>query len=363
LAVDCFATTFARCTLPISAVDSVTPAIDHTKEQLFRPFHFGQWTRLAFVGLFAGEIGSGGGCNFQMPSSAGTHHRSFAALPDWDPALLIPFILVAAIVVPVLWLLFIYINSRMRFVLFDSIIAKKCEVRRMWRERGGPALQYFLWQIAFSAIAFVGILLFIGLPALAAFALGWFSAPREHLAGLILGGIAVFFLFMGMMLLFLLIHVFSKDFVVPQMALEGISAFEGWRRLLKLIDSERLRYAGYAGMKLILSIGAAFAVGIAAIILIIAVLLPIGGLGFISVLLGQGAGLTWNVFTITLAVVAGSIILLLLLYGLSLISVPVIVFFPAYSIQFFSARYAPLAQLIYPAPPIPPPEPPAVPAI
>ncbi len=350
--------------MPISAVDSVTPAIEHTKEQLFRPFRFGQWTRLALVGLFAGEIGSGGGCNFHVPGSTGTHHRGLTAFPAWDPALLIPLVVIAIIVVPLLWLLLIYLNSRMRFVLFDSIIAKKCEVRRMWRERGGPALQYFLWQIAFSAVALAGIFLFVGLPALAAFAMGWFSEPREHLAGLILGGLAVFFLFMGLMLLSLLVHVFSKDFVVPQMAIEGISAFEGWRRLLKLIDSERLRYAGYAGMKLILSIGAAFAVGIAAIILIIVVLLPIGGLGFISVLLGQGAGLTWNVFTITLAVVAGSVVLLFLLYGLSLISVPVIVFFPAYAIQFFSARYAPLAQLIYPAPPpIPPTEPPAVPAI
>lgn len=349
--------------MPISAVDSVTPAIDHTKEQLFRPFRFGQWTRLAFVGLFAGEIGSGGGCNFHVPSSTGTHHRNLMAFPAWDPALLVPLILIAVIVVPVLWLLFIYINSRMRFVLFDSVIAKKCEVRQMWRERGGPALQYFVWQIAFSAVSLGAMVLFIGLPALTAFALGWFSVPREHLAGLILGGIAVFFLFMGMMLLVLLIHVFTKDFVVPQMALEGISAFEAWRRLLRLVDSERSRYAGYAGMKLILSIGAAFAVGIAAIILIIAVLLPIGGLGFISVLLGQGAGLTWNVFTITLAVVAGSIVLLFLLYGVSLISVPVIVFFPAYSIQFFSARYAPLARLIYPAPPIPPAGPPSVPAI
>jgi hypothetical protein len=336
--------------VPISAVDSVTPAIEHTKEQLFRPFRFGQWTRLALVGLFAGEIGSGGGCNFQLPGSTGTHHRSLAAFPAWDPALLIPLVLMAVIVIPVLWLLFIYINSRMRFVLFDSIIAKKCEIRRMWRERGGPALQYFVWQITFSAVTLGGIILFIGLPALTAFALGWFSAPREHLIGLILGGIAMFFLFLGLMLLFLLIHVFTKDFVVPQMALEGISAFEGWRRLLKLIDSERSRYAGYAGMKLILSIGAAFAVGIVAIILILVLLIPIGGLGLISVLLGQGAGLTWNALTITLAVVAGSVVLVLLLYVMSLISVPVIVFFPAYAMQFFAARYPLLAAIIYPAP-------------
>jgi hypothetical protein len=290
----------------------------------------------------------------QLDRDASPQFRGF---PGLDPALLIPLVVIAVIVIPVLWLLFIYINSRMRFVLFDSIIAKKCEIRRMWRERRGPALQYFVWQIAFSAVTLGGMVLFIGLPALTAFALGWFSAPREHLLGLILGGLTVFFLFLGLMLIFMLVHVFTKDFVVPQMALEGISAFEGWRRLLKLIDSERSRYAGYAGMKLILSIGAAFAVGIAAIILILVLLIPIGGLGLVSVLLGQGAGLTWNALTITLAVVAGSVILLLLLYGLSLISVPVIVFFPAYAMQFFAARYQLLAARIYPAPPPIPPAP------
>jgi hypothetical protein len=34
-----------------------------------------------------------------------------------------------------------------------------------------------------------------------------------------------------------------------------------------------------------------------------------------------------------------------------LISVPVIVFFPAYSIYFFAQRYPPLASLLWPQPP------------
>jgi hypothetical protein len=106
-------------------------------------------------------------------------------------------------------------------------------------------------------------------------------------------------------------------------------------------------------MKLVMSIGAGIVVGILAVILILVLLIPIGGLGVISVLLGQSAGLTWDVFTITLALVAGCILLLLILYGVSLISVPVFVFFPAYSIYFFAARYPLLARLIYP-PPAPP---------
>jgi len=49
--------------LTFSAVDAIYPAIEHTKKQLFQPFRLGQWTRLALVGLLAGELGSGGGCN------------------------------------------------------------------------------------------------------------------------------------------------------------------------------------------------------------------------------------------------------------------------------------------------------------
>jgi hypothetical protein len=54
---------------------------------------------------------------------------------------------------------------------------------------------------------------------------------------------------------------------------------------------------------------------------------------------------------------------LLVFYAVSLISVPVIVFFPAYSIYFFAARYPNLSRVVYPAPPpspplMPPPLPP-----
>ena len=76
----------------------------------------------------------------------------------------------------------------------------------------------------------------------------------------------------------------------------------------------------------------------------------------------MAAGLTWNLYTITLAVVVGTIAIFSLLYVISLISVPAVVFFPAYSIYFFASRYPALDALLYPAPPPamppPPPDPP-----
>jgi hypothetical protein len=140
------------------------------------------------------------------------------------------------------------------------------------------------------------------------------------------------------------------------MALENVSAFEGWRRLWKMLLEEKGGYAGYAGMKLVMAIGAAFAVAMAAFIVILVLLVPFGGLGAISVLAGKaaGMGLSWNVFTITLAIVLGSVFLLTLFCALALVSVPVIVFFPAYSIYFFADRYPQLGSLIRrPLPPTP----------
>jgi hypothetical protein len=49
--------------------------------------------------------------------------------------------------------------------------------------------------------------------------------------------------------------------------------------------------------------------------------------------------------------VAGCVFLAIFLTLTSLISVPAIVFFPAYSIYFFAARYPALSAVLYPAPP------------
>jgi len=342
--------------VPATAVDFISLAFEHTKQQLFRPFRLGQWARLAVVGLFAGEMGSAGGCHVNIPRNA-LHPRYYLAgsnfFPGLDPVLLIPLIVVAAVAVPILWLLFLYISSHMRFVLFDSVIAKKCSIRRMWQGRRGPALRYFVWQIVFSLVTLGVIAAILGIPALIALTLGWFTEPREHLPGLILAGALVFFVLFFAMVLALCIYVFTKDFVVPQMALEGITPFEGWSRLLPMLEAEKGKYAGYAGVKVVMAIGAGVAIGIAGLIVLVVLFIPLGGLGLISVLAGQAAGLTWNVLTITLAIVAGCVFLLVLFYLVSLIAVPAIVFFPAYSIYFFAARYRPLANLIYP-PPVPP---------
>jgi hypothetical protein len=71
---------------------------------------------------------------------------------------------------------------------------------------------------------------------------------------------------------------------------------------------------------------------------------------------GVAAGLTWNVTTVSLAVIFGTMALLLLLYLAALVSTPATVFFPAYAMYFLAARYPNLSALLNPAPIPPAPE-------
>jgi len=340
--------------VPISAVDAISPAFQHTKKQLIEPFRASQWAKLALVGFLAGEVHSGGcsGGNFQMPTRTSGGERFLElGLPAMNPVAYAALIALLVVAVLVLWVLFIYVNSVMRFVLFDSVVAKQCEIRRYWNRRQKPGLRYFAWQLLLFLAMMVGLTILVGIPATFALAVGWLKQSSQHMVPLILGGVLLFFLVTTFVVLWLIVLVFSKDFIVPQMALEDIGPMEAWRRLLPMLKSEKGGYAGYLGMKIVMSIGAAVIVGIAAMIIILLTLIPIGGVGAVLVLMGKSGGLHWNLYTITLAVVIGSFLLAFILYVVSLVSVPAIVFFPAYSIYFFAARYPALDAVLRPAPP------------
>jgi hypothetical protein len=349
--------------LPISAVDAIPLAFQHTKQQLFQPFRFWQWTKLAVVGLLAGELGSGGfnGSNFRFPHQPGMS-RHFID-PGWggiDPALLGGLVAVLVITGLVFGIILMYISSVMRFILFDSVMAKECHIRDGWSRRQAPGWRYFLWKLLYLLITLGVLATLIGIPLAFAYGMGWLNQPKEHLLPLILGGVVLFFAFLFVLVILAVIFVLTKDFVIPQMAFEEIGAIEGWRRLWPMLQAEKGGFAAYIGMKILMAIGAGIMVGIATLILGLFIAIPTVALSILAVITGKTAGLTWNAYTITLAIVVGTILLAIFLYLISLISVPVIVFFPAYSIYFFAARYPALGAALYPAAPVPfaPPVPP-----
>jgi hypothetical protein len=354
--------------LPISAGDSISLAIEHTRQQLFQPFRIAQWTKLAFVGLLAGELGANG-CNrssFTPPGHpGGVPHSGIPGAFGIDPALLaaLAALLTAVIIAALAFgIIMMYVSSVMRFVLFDSIVARQCNIRWSWNRRLAPGWRYFVWKLLYIFLSLGCLAVIIGIPAAVAFSQGWFKQPKEHMGALFLGGFLLFLVLFVFAVIAAVVLVLTKDFVIPQMALENIDAIEGWSRLWRMMQPDKGAYAGYIAMKIVLAIVVGLLIGIATIVLGLIFVVPTIGVALLAVITGHAAGLTWNAHTIVLAALVGGIVLAAFLYLVSLISVPAIVFFPAYSMYFFGGRYPRLAAVLYPASPAPNPSPGAAPA-
>jgi hypothetical protein len=331
--------------MAIPAVDVISTAFQHAKQQLFKPFWLGQWTRLAIVGLLAGE--SVGGCSFNFPFRSSVTPRGGGSQALLQAAITRGPLFVAAIAILilvgfVLIIALIYVNSMMRFVLFDSVVARECHIRRFWRQRTESGFLYFVWQLVTGVISFAGFAILVGVAAGIAFGSGWLRTPREHVLALILCGLVLLIALAVWFFVFILAQVLTKDFVVPQMALDHIGPLEGWRRLLPMMEAEKERFAGYVGWKILLRIAATILTAIAGFIAALAILLPVGIPALIVFFAARAAGVTWNIVTLTIAFTAGLGTLAAIVYVWLLISAPNAVFFPAYSIYFFAPRYQPL---------------------
>jgi hypothetical protein len=208
-------------------VDAISPAFEHTKRQLFQPFRIGQWVRLALVGLLAGELSSGGFkipnlSNFNLPRHPGSEHFLTSDLAGSAPMLFAGLIAVLVVAALLLGILLTYVSSVMRFILFDSVLVKDCHIREGWSRRQGPGWHYFLWKLLYLLSTFGVLIVLVGIPAGFAFAVGWLNNPKQHMVVLVLGGIALFLAIMIFLFVMAVIYVLTKDFVVPQMALENI---------------------------------------------------------------------------------------------------------------------------------------------
>jgi hypothetical protein len=350
--------------VPVSAVDCVQPALSRTREQLFTRFRFGQWTRLALVGFLAAELHTSG-CNFHsfnFPLPQQRREQEFLSLPfpSIDPARiaqLAGLIAAAVVLATVLFFVFLYLNSVFRFILFDSVVKKHCSIGEGWSLWHRAGRRYFVWQLVFLITEFLALGVLIAVPLAVAAALGWFRNVEEHIARSVLGVILLIGLFLVFILVAAAVRLLAKDFLVPIMALEGLDFADGWSRLIGMIRPEPGRYVVYLLLKIVLALAAAVLFGILTLIPIFALVVPT----VLAVFAGYKAGLGWNPATVGVAIVGGTVMLCLLLYLVSLISVPATVFFPAFAIYFFAARYPRLDALLHPAPP-PAPELPPVPS-
>ena len=122
------------------------------------------------------------------------------------------------------------------------------------------------------------------------------------------GGILLLFLLAGSVVSLGVAAVLTKDFCGPQMAMEGIGAIEAWCRLLSMMNREKGGYAVILGPKVVMAMGPAVIMSIATVIGFAVDSDSCGldrrGRGA----RGKAAGPTWNLYSVTIVVVLGSLL-------------------------------------------------------
>jgi hypothetical protein len=333
----------------LSGFEAITPAMERTKRQLFTPFRFRHWARLAVVVMCTGDFaggggGSWGGWNFPPPNSGSNGKQLLPpfSMPDnlgtaftnyWQ------WIALGIILIVLLALAFVYVACVFRFVLFDSVLNNRCELGEGWRKWQPQGASYFLWTIGFGILSSMVMLVLIGGPILLVWRAGVFSNPGDHIFFLITGGLVL--LFLGLVLIFAvaLTSLFVKDFVIPVMALEDRGVLDGWSRVWPILTAEKGAFTLYVLLKIGLGLGSAILFGIINVIVLLLLFVPVAIVSAVVIAVGAAMGLTWGTFTICLAVIVGGVFLMLIIYILSFISAPALVFFQSYSLHFLGPRY------------------------
>lgn len=343
-----------------SAIDAISPAFDRTKRQLFQPFRFSFWARMALVALASGEFyGSSGwgGLHFTVPGARPGPKHAFPAVvnPRWEFLVhYLPWIVLGALLLFAFFIFWMYASSVFRFILFDSVLNARCQIKEGWHRWSSQGVRFFLWRICLGLafVAAAGVL--SGVAILILIKSGGTVNPRQHIAFLVAFGLGMLLLLACLIIVTVLIALFARDFVIPVMALEDVGIIEGWRRVIAMLKSEKGAYAGYVLMKVVLVVGSAILFGILTLIAVLIFLIPLSIAGYGGYSYAKSSGLLWHFPAVAVGIILAGAAVAAIAYVAAFISAPAMVFFQSYVIHFLGARYPALGDRLFPPPSAPP---------
>jgi len=329
----------------ITAVQALGRAYDDTMALLFRPFDLGLWLRLGLICLLLGGGTPTAAFDWSLGSLPGDlgfetftgRLRDYVTEHLWLIAVFTTAGLALALIV-------LYLRSLFRFVLVDSILKRRVELRRAWHEARPLGLSYFRWLA--GALATVGLALVAG--AIAAYPyLRTAAAGGIRSAGFWVTLIAVLLVDVIAGLALAIVIMLTDDLAVPLMYAERLPLSAAWRRLARHLAAEPGAFAVYVLLR--------FLVAVITSVAILFFLFPLL-LGLFSGAIITGAlvvvtlhllGLlwSWNPFTVALAATALAVLLGLVLVLLSVAGMPAQVFIQDYGMRFIAARAPALAAL------------------
>ncbi len=251
----------------------VTPlqrAWTRMKGILFNPFDLRTWLVIGFSAWLARLAGGGGGGGLRFNERPGRfgslHVREFVrgvwehlrAHPHW-----LALIVVGAFVVAVIGVVLLWISSRGKFIFLDNVVHNRARIVEPWHRFKQLGDSLFLWRLGYLLVCLLAL---VALGAVAVTAAGGFSGfgfrSARAITATVFAGLAA--AFWGIACAY--ISLFLDSFIVPVMYRNGIRAVEAWGLFFPWIERHFGAFLLYGLFVLVLAVAVGigvFAVGLA----------------------------------------------------------------------------------------------------
>lgn len=255
---------------PISVTNPIGLAMERVRQVLFRPFDLGKWFIIGFCAWLAG-LGErvGGGGNFNSGSSNSQHGDFHQQLEHAHNYILenlywiVPLTIFVIALCLSLWVLFIWLNSRGKFMFLHCVALNRSEIVEPWNRFADLANSLFWFRLV---LGLMGMVLTLPLLALMLFSIiPMFLHDTWNFVGIMI----LLAFGMGMVaigILFLLIRKLTTDFVVPIMFLRGSRCLAAWNEFRKLLGANFSQFVLYLLFQIAIHIIIAVAVLIVVIV-------------------------------------------------------------------------------------------------
>jgi len=335
----------------ISAADCVSPAIQRTREFLFRPFSWGTYLKLGLVAMITEGLGSnlhsnshGGHSTGHGPMVASPFHLA----PEWIAA-----IVAGVLLVIVLSLFVAYLVTRLRFAYFHCLTHNIKQIWPGWHLYRDQAARFFWLNVAVG-LCFLLVAAIVALPFVAGF-LRLFHESQQGghldlglLLSLVLPLIPVILL---LVLAGIAIDLVLRDCMLPHFALENASAGQAWTQAWARILAEKRQFLAYALLRVVLPT-------IAMVAMFVLLMIPGAALAgaFAAIFYGVHSAFADATGGAMMAGIAVQAFFGLLAFAFALLlSVclggPVATATREFALVFYGGRYQALGNALYPPPP------------
>jgi len=243
--------------MSIQYIDPLSRGFVRMKNALFNPFDLQKWLVVGFTAFLAGLTDFAGGGRTGWSRGGKVEPETILHFPQtawlWllDHPIWAAIIAFGAFLAFVIWVLISWLSARGKFMFLDNVVHNRAQIKAPWKEYGAEANSFFLFSfllglIVLAIIVAYLIYCFVSLQTL-------YGSSRNMMT-LIWPAILLGLGFLAIFIACGFIHILLRDFVVPIMYRDRISALKAVGKLVSLFPSQFLYFVGYGLFMLCLSI-------------------------------------------------------------------------------------------------------------